>query len=320
MNPDHTPFTFVNAIPPGATIIPVDASSLKKSRCQQEYAFSIVRGLRLAEINEYQAFGKAVHRYAELMTLNPNDMPRARKGAYEEWNKFSSDNSKVIPATVAMPETIMPPPLRWGTHVGVETFFEVPWLAFSHAGTTYCIVLMGTMDNLSFNGSIAIVTDIKTSRKWKKEEIFDQYANDSQLYFYMWVLHKFGSALTVIDRDTGLRYKLPPEICAAARDHRIIAQICVCQLKTSPVWVMAAQQGLSPRVAALFEEELLHHIYTDIVPAWLAPQDASRNGWIAGVCSQCNFNRICHIEDEALFKTVRDSQYTTKPYNPAGHV
>jgi len=291
------------------TIIPLDASSLKMAYCQRAYTYAIVRGLREKTPAEPLTKGKAIHLYAELITRHPNDMLSALSAAKKEWQKCDPDIKQLIAACGAMPNTL-PKPYKWtgpdgSPREGIELFFRVPWLGFTLAGVSYQIDVMGTIDLLSFDGTVVRIVDYKTSRKYKAEDIFRQYENDTQVAaFYPWVFKKFGHLF------------LPPEIVAAVKANRLTSQVCAVQISgLSPRWILAPPASMSDEAAADFEAELRSHIHTDIIPAWTVPDRAARNGWVSGQCGNCRYNTLCHASPE-MTEVIINNVYEPGVYNP----
>lgn len=300
------PFEFVTEFPPGAIEVPLDASSLKMAYCQQAYTFSIIRGYRESAPAEALCFGKAVHRFAELSSRGAS-LVECFTGAQAEWKVYSSDTKLLTAVCGAMPRTL-PKPAALPSGPGVEFYFRAPWIAFRAGGVLYCIVVCGTIDLLNWNNNLLRIIDYKTSSKWKDEDIFAGYENDTQITFYLWAMYKFGHLF------------LPPEMANAARECRMSAEICAVKKSDKyPKWVFAPAQYINPERAELFEEELMLHLQTDIMTAWESPTTAARNGWVSGRCGQCRYNSLCHTQDEDMFVRILDTRFFVHKYEPKNH-
>jgi hypothetical protein len=90
------------------------------------------------------------------------------------------------------------------------------------------------------------------------------------------------------------------------------------QIPKAPKWIYGIPQGLSNHMIDKYSNQLEIMLNNFILPLWFAGQ-SSRTGWMANVCSLCNFNKIC-FEDEAkddIIKHTFTRQIYAGRYFPA---
>jgi len=283
---------------PTRTIL-LNASSLKFSHCQRNYNFKVCEGLQSTESHEALLFGKAVHRFAEHM-LNGGDPGAGLQVACASYT--GNDTARLAKACMAMPAHIVTP-YRHEAKAYVEHKFKVYWRSVVYEGTQYDIYVCGTMDVVSMYADGAVeITDWKTSRKWKRQEIFADYRVSVQMRFYLWAAWRF--AYDIFD------------ITVANQTQRanVFLRIGAVLLSaTPPVWVMGTPIMMAATELQAFEGLLSEHIAQVILPAWHNPQPT---GMLNDTCNKCDFVNLCFAENDTAHEQARQ-QFKVVPYDPA---
>lgn len=296
-------FEYTDMVPHNAIRIMVDASLLKKSFCESAFLYTL-DGLRATKRDPILVTGTAVHLFAAL-SHTESPIVALAKGT-ELYATVEKDTSKFVAIAASMPPKLLPPPVRFADRIGIEFYFEVPWLTFVHDDLVYCIIICGTMDHLSFHNDVVKIFDYKTTRKYKLEDARAGYKNDVQFMFYPWVIWKFG------------HHFLPLEMHNAARDFRLTTQVVLVQLTIKPPkWFVDSPIGVSQDKFEHFEEEIRATL-KDMMTRLLNPAPPRMNGWVSNNCPRCDFNDLCHAlpgtED-----AVRARMYHKKEYKPSAH-
>ena len=152
-------------------VILLNASSLKVSACQLRYHNTVVLGMRSKTESEYLTFGKAVHKYAERRSKG-FDHGHALMFAMEEYK--GEKTPQLIMACTAMPPALVTP-LTDESGPFVERKFKIYWYSITYKGVQYDIYVCGTLDVLGQTAEALRITDYKTARKYKAEEVFADY-------------------------------------------------------------------------------------------------------------------------------------------------
>lgn len=262
--------------------VPLNASSLKLTHCQQRYNFEVVRGLVSPDHNEALNFGKALHKYAEALTNGalPATAIQQALAIYT-----GAKGGQLVHACMSMPANLATPYVEAGGRKYVELKFRFFWKSIVYNGVQYNLWIMGTFDKCQLTSAgQAIITDYKSTRKWKAAEVFAAYRVSVQMRYYAWVAKTFAHHI----------FDMP--FANACHANRLQVQICGIFLSSDPPrWVMGPAIRFSDEALADFEAQLDYHIATNILPAWQAPV---QQGLLNDTCDYCPFVDVCHAENE----------------------
>lgn len=285
----------------------LNASSLKLTHCAQRYHNTVVLGLQNRDQKEVLAFGKAVHRYAE-MRANGADTSAALIAANAMYG--GTQAALMSSACAMMPTTGLTPYTEPGGRRYVELKFKVYWQTITHAGHQFNIFVCGTFDLVTMfaDGAVQIV-DYKTARKYKMADVFSDYAVDPQMTFYPWVAYRFGPEIfdVTVSNET--------------RKGNVFLRICAIMLAHTPVvWKMGPPLQLNSQQLHDFEEQLQAHIRRVILPAWLTP---TMDGKFNNTCTRgeragalCDYAPLCFSQNETEAEQIK-ATFNVTPYDPA---
>lgn len=247
--------------------------------------------------SEYLTFGKAVHKYAERRSKG-FDHAHALMFAMEEYK--GEKVPQLIQACSAMPPALVSP-LVDETGPFVERKFKIYWYSVTYLGKQYDIYVCGTLDVVGMTSEALRIQDYKTARKYRADEVFADYRTSVQMAFYPWVLWRFG-------------YSILPMLAAnMAHECKMFIQICAVFLSWNPVqWRPGPITQAWPHELEAFENQLKHHIETQLIPAHVNPTD---NGRINDTCNKCDFRSICYADTITGAEWAR-AQFEIVPYNP----
>lgn len=295
----------------GATIIYLNASSLKVSACPRRYGL-MVTGRKPArawldpEGENILETGKALHKFAEVFTTTGGDLVEALTTASRQYPHVA--RSVIIAAGATRPRINLPPPLIVNGKPAVEVTFDIPWYSFVYKGKLYQFVLCGTMDHIAFDNGILKIYDFKSARGKMIEYVLAKYEHDTQFAFYQWIVKKFKA-----------RMALPLEVCNAVDGGRICSHVVPIQLTLKePRWTIGPIRSLTAHQFDEYENELLHSL-DYLAAAYLAAEDdiytTHPTGMINNSCLYCDYKTLCFAQSETKFaEAVAALEYV--PYNP----
>jgi hypothetical protein len=296
-------FTFIDFPTPNAVPIYVDASLLKKSFCETAFLYTL-EGLRRTKKDDRLTLGTAVHHFAARSHTDPTGIV-ALAEATDLLKGTSLKPDAVLTVASAMPRGLLPPPIQT-PKLGVEFYFEVPWLEFVVDGTPYNIHICGTMDHLSFHQGIVKIYDYKTARHYKVEDARASYQNDTQFLFYPWAIWKFGHRF--LERD----------LHNAARDLKLTTQVVIVQIALKPPrWTVDVPVPVTEDRLTSYEAEV-RAVLSDMMDKMFSPEPARMNGWVNNGCPRCDFNILCHAAP-GTEDAVRERLFHKKQYTPKNH-
>ena len=291
-------YTSVDHIDPASTPILLNASLLKISACQFRMYLANMRGYKLKVDPEIPAAGTALHKFCSV-----KDITGDHGIAVAEAMKIAPDNSKLratLMALMACKQPGRPPIIGKNGELFVEQELRIPWRRYVYDGNDFTIVLKGTLDRITCQSDILIVEDYKTSHYFKDEDALRKYEYEIQFEFYKWLCYEFGHMF------------LPTPLANLARQCKIMSQVIVAKMCSSPRWVYGPQRGFTPRKAELIVELLDEFIEHRLLPMYTAtyiPQD----GMLTNSCLYCDFKHACHAGDEAMFNTIMSANFEIKP-------
>ena len=283
---------------PTRTIL-LNASSLKFSHCQRRYNYIVCEGLQSGDYHEALVFGKAVHKYAEHMLKGgePAAGLNLAMGAYS-----GLDTARLAKACMAMPSHLVTPYVFEGKPY-VEHKFKVYWRSVVYHEVQYDIYVCGTFDAVSMYSDGAIeITDWKTSRKWKRQDVFAGYRVSVQMRFYLWAAWRFAHSIF--------------DMTVANQTHRanVFLRIGAVMLSAQPpTWVMGTPIMMAAADLQAFEDLLSEHLAQVVLPAWHNPQPT---GMLNNTCEKCEFVNMCFAENDVAREQARQ-QLKLVPYDPA---
>lgn len=296
-------------VSPGYTSqdVMLNASSLKLLHCRRKYNWAVARGLLSRTGKEALVFGKAVHRYAETVLKGspPAIAMQAALAAYS-----GVDQHLLASACLAMPnELVKPHRDEVGPFVEKQFFFYWRSVVHEPSKTQFNIYLCGTIDVLVryADGAIEVI-DWKTTRKYKWDEVFNNYRISVQMRFYLWVLYKFGHNILPLDLANA---------CSAG--HLFLRIGAVFVASKPPLWKFGSPLQLSSEQLNAFGEQLETYVHSDLIPAWL---DDSPTGMLNDTCHRgelpgqvCEFAGMCHAGNDAEFNQAR-AGFDVVEYDP----
>lgn len=300
-------FDIIYAHIPGARTIYLNASSLKAAVCERKYAW-IVNGYKNPDDDTtILDMGSAVHKFAEMFSRNGGDAPAALIEALKQFPHVP--RAALIAACAGRSNIFLPPPLMISGELATEVTFEIPWLAFTFNGTTYQIVICGTIDHLSHRDGAVRIYDYKTTRYAMIDYAIKKYENETQFKFYMWALRKFKSRLV----------GLPLHVCNDIDRGLITSQVVIVQLSgKSPKWFVDQPRGMTDEQFQSYEDTLfdeLERLIQSYLNAELDPFVTHPNGILCNGCQYCPYIAVCHAPNRAA-RNLAFGKLTRTPYNP----
>jgi hypothetical protein len=291
------PYEFAEKVERGSAIIPVSATSLKYTNCEAAYMNAVINGYRESNDNDILRVGTAVHKYAEIANSaeGREDPSNALLEALDSLgDDFAHCRDEVMRVCSASPPLPPPVPLK-GTGVAKEVPIVLPWRRYWHNGRWYHIVLCATLDLITHSGGVLNIVDYKTTRYYNIQDAERKYEQESQFFYYMWLLRNFGHRV------------LEFEYANLAREYKMFSTPYFIQISSKGTrWVWGKPRSLTTTVEAMFEHQLNHTIDNFILPMWFGERAPSRTGWLGNSCQRCNFISVCFEPDaDMLAQTLR---------------
>lgn len=277
--------------------LPIDSSALSELVCSRRYQLRCLYGLTVS--NEDLSFGSAAHKWIEL---RDRQQP---KDAIELGMEYKlADVAKLLVVTQSIP--VLNTPIAYDN----EGKPLIEWkLAIPYKQLPDCNVhLLATIDRVDHVNEYVRILDYKTTGKVRLDEVMNEYAMRLQVYFYLWLVMKYG-------------YKfLSPEASEAVQNGKVFGQICLIGKNTNPVRIQNSVPYMLPadmmdEIERLVDDSIdkarviLHNATQGII--------ADREGFLYGACKGCAYNVICLTND-----TQRQLEYMagwpreTTPYDP----
>lgn len=298
-------FTFTETLRPGTTPISISPSGLKRTGCERAFAYNC-SGLRTRALDPKLVFGNAVHKFLSERHNTAIEEPFRELAARAEAEKIlrtvTDDMKQLNTVLQSFPRDIVPRPLIVDKRQGVEFYFEIPWLETVYQGKTYTLVLRGLIDQLSFSAGILRIYDYKSVRNYKTDEGMANYKNDKQLFFYAWLMWKWGHVF------------LTREQALAAREFSMTAQIVLIQVLTYPKWTLSSPMTFNENGFVEFEDLLREEIMA--LASKVITDSTRKTGIISNSCPRCDFNALCHTMP-GNETAVMESLYFKKEFNTA---
>lgn len=291
----------------------LNASALKRSACDQMFAYNCVDGLVSDEYIEYFTFGKALHKFAEMYTRAQAEKPMAdfmelsmppliaAVTQYEAEN--GQDTARLRASCMAYEDIIaqLGHPLEVAGKAMVENWFEIPYNG---------VILCGTVDRIGFDGKWIDVYDYKSSRKWDQEKLLLEYEKSTQFPFYVNAVMRWPEAFCT-----------DPAFVAAAKAGNIRMNIVPCFInRKDKNKEMAPQWRIGPPIwytrKQLDEYMALLDAFIPSIIAIYRLGYGMKNGWISDLCRTCPFTTLCHEADPESAAVIRKEMFKQKDYNP----
>ena len=291
-------------------MIKLNASALKRTHCDQAFAYTCVDGLISTGYVEELNFGIAVHKFVELLSrarhARPDDLfieiaidaYLAAQKMYSEVGGLEDRQLNAVCMAYEQIEDRLPAPY-YHEKLFVEHYFEVHYKG---------ILLCGTQDRITFDGEYIDLYDVKTSREYDEEKMLAAYENSTQMMFYPMAIHLAPE-----------QFSSDPAFIAAAKAMRIRMHIV-------PAFVNTSQRYPTPRWRIgppihLTAKRMTEYIalVTSFIPSIVdiySIGHGMKNGWVSEQCRKCDFARLCHEPDPEIAKIVRRESYITKPFDP----
>ncbi len=303
-------FQYTDYCPVDAHKLYVDASLLKKSYCDQAFMHTI-NGLRSNEKNDNLIIGLASHKYVqELHTAGSLQALTAALSVYTSAGLTKPE--EITKICLAHRPNLIPPPINIKGKLFVEHYFEIPWLVFSAAGKTYCIIICGTIDHLSLTNNTLKIYDYKTTSKYKTADALAGYDHDVQFEFYAWVLWKFGHRILDLEHHNAI-------VTNGIESHVVVVH--KGSATVAPRWVVGPPKSHPFNKLEAFEAELKHFLHTTFSALLDESTPPRRNGMISNQCSSgygCPFQAICYAIP-GMEAAVLRNLYHKKAYLPSNH-
>lgn len=301
-------FTYEEQRIPDAQPIYVNSSSLKLGACERRYALT-VGGYNPPEEDDDDILltGTALHKFAELFSLNGGDIADAVREAAKLYPTIP--RATILKCGASRARCFIPPPIMVAGRPAVEFKFNIPWYTFQYEGKKYQLIICGTIDHLTFDKDQVVIYDYKSSRYRQAEYALKKYKRSSQFAFYQWVLYTFAAQL-----------KLDMHYANAIREGRIGSRVVPILISaTEPLWVVGPMRSLSPHQFADYRDHFVNLLLNTLLPALLQLTVHSdmphASGMVNDACQYCKFANFCfaRTEEEAakVFKA-----FPRKEYNP----
>ena len=262
-----------------------NSTSLKYSHCRRRYHLAVVKGYVDNETAEALTFGKAVHKYAERRSLGDDHIQAFTQACAIYQGK---ELAQLSGTCSTMPIQTLPAYCDSDGHIYAEHQFKVYWKSIVYNGCQFNIWVMGTFDLITlFSNGMLRINDYKTSRKWKANEVFADYAVSVQMRFYIWVAYKFAHHIFDITAAN-----------AAQRNNLWMQITAIFVGKTPVIWQAGSPLQFTIEQLNEFEDLLNHYLATDILPSWFEAE-AHPTGMANNTCAKCPFQEYCHSATES---------------------
>ncbi len=305
-------FEYAPEIIPGATIIYLNASSLKKRTCRRAYGLTVNGYKGDAGDTTQMDLGSAMHKYAEVYSRTAGEHDVAVVETLKRWPKV--DRVTIMRAAARRADVLIPPAIMVNGAPLIEAKFEVPWLSVVVNGILYQIVLCGTMDHLGYAENGVRLIDYKSTSYALIKYAMDKYIHETQFKFYMWVLWHFGAGM------------LPLEYFNMVREGRFSMQTCIIQVAAKePRWALDTKRYMSEHQYKMYEAALRAEL-----PQMVMDYDATNRIWpddnilaklppptgaLNNSCQYCGYKSFCHAKNEHDAITAFNTFELTE-YNP----
>ena len=284
----------VDCVHPGSRELLLNASTMKIGACDFRLYLTHACGYKHKVEPEIPAFGTALHRFCSV-----KDITGDHGQAVAEALAIAPPNAKMRATVMALMSCKQPgrPPI---THKSGELFVEqelrIPWRRYIVDGHDFTITLKGTIDRISCERDVLIVEDYKTSHYFRDEDALRKYEFEIQFEFYKWLCYEFGHMF------------LPTPLANLARQCKLMSQVIVAKMSSSPRWVYGPQRGFTPAKADLIEELVTEFAETKLIPLYTRSYH-SQNGMTTNACVTCDYKQACHAGDESMFNTIMSANF-----------
>lgn len=301
-------FEYAPEIIPGALILYLNASSLKKRTCRRAYGLTVNGYIGDRGDTTQMDLGSAMHKYAEVYSRTAGEHDVAVVETLKRWPKV--DRATILRASSRRADVVIPTAIMVDGAPLIEAKFSVPWMSTIYNGVLIQIVLCGTMDHLGYADNGVRLIDYKSTSYAMVKYAIDKYVHETQFKFYMWVLYRFGAGM------------LPLEYYNMVREGRFSMQTCIIQVAAKePRWALDTKRYMSEHQYQMYEHALraeLPQMVEDFANA--NDEDINANlpppvGMLNNSCQYCGYKSFCHAktEDEA-YTAFQSFELTT--YNP----